>query len=114
MLGNIGTYTFFQSVESGNPIRYSFVGHNAITGGHLDQYHFDYLEFKSGAPDPQLFVPSSKLTCVDIPDFDDDDGGGPTLNNQRTPFDDINMMHPHGGEMRSSVADEVSSFFSVR
>jgi len=104
--GNIGTYTFYQDAETGYPVRYGFVGHNAITGGHLDQYHFDYLEFVPGEPDSSVFEPTEGLTCVDIPDFDDDDGGGPTLNNRHTPLDDLKMMHPEGHAHRSDAAED--------
>jgi hypothetical protein len=83
--GNIGTYWFYADAETNSPVRYQFVGHNAVTGGHFDQYHFDYIDFTEGEPDASLFDPasisgiSSASDCSPIPAFDADDGGGPTV-----------------------------------
>lgn len=101
--GNIGTYNFYQDSKTGNPVRYGFVGHNAVTGGHLDQYHFDYVEFVAGAPDPSSFQPTDGLTCVDLPDIYDDDAG-PTLNEVSTVVSDLLLFHPEGHALRTSAA----------
>ena len=83
--GNIGTYWFYADAATGTPVRYQFVGHNAVTGGHFDQYHFDYIDFTVGETDESAFDPTTVSgiddlsECSPIPAFDDDDSGGPTL-----------------------------------
>jgi len=115
--GNIGTYWFYASAETNSPVRYQFVGHNAITGGHYDQYHFDYVSFVEGEPDDSLFDPTSVSgisalsDCSPIPAFDDDDGGGPTLGkggvhppSHHIPPRDFELLHPEASEERSKEA----------
>ncbi|GMI29453.1 hypothetical protein TrRE_jg33 [Triparma retinervis] len=115
--GNIGTYWFYADAETNSPVRYQFVGHNAVTGGHFDQYHFDYIDFTEGEPDASLFDPasisgiSSASDCSPIPAFDDDDGGGPTVGGggvhpptHHVPPADFEMLHPHGSELRANEA----------
>ncbi|GMH66737.1 hypothetical protein TrVE_jg9641 [Triparma verrucosa] len=119
--GNIGTYVFYASVEDNTPVRYQFVGHNAVTGGHFDQYHFDYLDWSSGEPDASVFDVTtvnginSVDDCVPQPAFDDDDGGGPTSKFDQThgptfevPASDFSLLHPSGSSARS---DHALSYF---
>jgi C1A family cysteine protease len=115
--GNIGSYVFYFDKATDAPIRYSFVGHNAVLGGHVDSYHIDYLSFEAGEPDDAVFLPSSVSgissvdDCIPQPAFDDDDGAGPTLNAKAphgpthfTPKNDFAMFHPEGAELRHSAA----------
>lgn len=72
--GMIGNYTFYVST-TGTPVRYSFVGHNTITGGHYDSWTFEYSNYTIGAPSSKFF--ETNMTCEELY-TDDDDDGGPT------------------------------------
>ena len=75
----------------------------------------DYISFSSGEPDSSAFDPSSVTgisgvsDCVPLPEFDDDDSGGPTVNvHGPTPHlhhEDFDMLHPHSAPARADAAE---------
>lgn len=103
----IGNYSFYVDKEDpGAPVSYEFVGHNTITGGHVDEWAFVYSNFVLGPPDPQAFSsPFAKMACEEL-ETDDDDG--PTASrgerfNGRAALDDLAAHHPEGAGGRAAA-----------
>ena len=101
--GLIGNYSFYVRHDDGaTPVSFEFVGHNTVTGGHVDEWNFVYSEFLPGPQKAALFeAPWAKMTCSEL-ETDDDDG--PTAARSHAlghqPLEDLAMLHATGAPRR--------------
>lgn len=61
-------YTFYQTIDSRDPVRYEMIGYDSLLGSHYDKYYVDYNVFKAcqSLPDEDFHVPAN-LTCGGFP-----------------------------------------------
>ncbi|KAH8052929.1 transferase [Aureococcus anophagefferens] len=103
--GMIGNYSFYVRHDDGaTPVSFEFLGHNTITGGHVDEWAFVYSAYAPGPQKAELFtVPWAKMTCAEL-ETDDDDG--PTGNNACDGGLDSNaydwMLEVNGGKVAAA------------
>lgn len=55
-------YTFYQTIDSRDPVRYEMIGYDSLLGSHYDKYYVDYNVFKAcqSLPDEDFHVPASR------------------------------------------------------
>jgi hypothetical protein len=83
--GLLGEYSFYVDSKTNQPIRFHYVGRNAMLGGsHIDEYYLDYLYIREGPIDPHTFsaLPSI-MNCTKLSDYH-----GPT----RMPLQDVSLF----------------------
>ena len=58
------TYTLWQSVSSGLPVRYEMMGYDTLIGSHYDKYYVDYTHITAlqYLPEEIFKAPSSELS----------------------------------------------------
>lgn len=91
--------------DGATPVSFEFLGHNTITGGHVDEWAFVYSAYAPGPQKAELFTaPWAKMTCAEL-ETDDDDG--PTVADDHflgtTPLDDLALLHADGGDGRNDA-----------
>lgn len=85
--GLLGEYTLYVDQEHEKPVRFHYVGRNAMLGGsHIDEYFIDYNYIREGPIDTHVFnsLPS-RMNCTRM----GDDSGGPS----HMPKLDVSVLH---------------------
>ena len=101
--GLMGNYTYYvRADDEQTPVRLAFLGHNTITGGHVDEWRFDYANYAEAPQDESLFAaPYQGMTCLAL-ETDDDDGGGPTKALRDLALQDLLKLHETAASSSSS------------
>ncbi|KAF1334904.1 Cathepsin, cysteine protease family c01a, partial [Globisporangium splendens] len=97
--GLLGEYTLYVDQETEKPVRFHYVGRNAMLGGsHIDEYFLDYDYVREGLINEHVFTSlPSMMNCTRMPG----DDTGPT----RMPKLDIHMLMPHGVSAKKDAFD---------
>lgn len=102
--------------DGATPVSFEFLGHNTITGGHVDEWAFVYSAYAPGPQKAELFTaPWAKMTCAEL-ETDDDDG--PTVADDHflgtTPLDDLALLHADGGDGRNDAFRRYADKYGAR
>ncbi|OQR90454.1 cathepsin, cysteine protease family C01A [Achlya hypogyna] len=93
----LGVYTLYVDVETNEPVRFHFIGHNIVLGGsHMDEYILDYEYLRAGPVAPQVFTyRTSNMNCTShSPDIFDV---------PLRPMDDMHLRMPDGAPKRADA-----------
>ena len=94
----VGDYYYYADAATGEAVRFTMLGHNAVTGSHFDNYTWEYLEIVAGAQPAAAF--EQPASCPDAPHLqgDDVDDGAPPVPTLYG-FDEAPHAHLHDAMM---------------
>ncbi|KDO18268.1 hypothetical protein SPRG_21558 [Saprolegnia parasitica CBS 223.65] len=97
--GRLGVYTLYVDVDTNEPVRFHYIGHNVMLGGsHMDEYILDYEYIRAGPVAPQIFsYRVASMNCTPL--------GPDVVNAPLRPTNDFHLRMPDGETQRADAFD---------